>query len=102
MTGSEGESLAPDYTLFGKVTSGMDVVDKINADGSAATSSTGTPPKLPPHRVGDRHGELIGPTNREPPAGRRRRCGQREARAGNTTQRDRHHDAMSAMRKDKP
>ncbi len=49
VTGPEGESLAPDYTVFGKVTSGMDVLDKINADGSAATSSTGTPVKL--HRI---------------------------------------------------
>jgi cyclophilin family peptidyl-prolyl cis-trans isomerase len=44
-----GVSLAPDYTLFGKVTSGMDVVDKINAGGSAATDSQGTPVTL--HRM---------------------------------------------------
>jgi cyclophilin family peptidyl-prolyl cis-trans isomerase len=49
VTGPEGESLAPDYTLFGKVTSGMDVLDKINADGSASTSQTGTPTKM--HRM---------------------------------------------------
>ncbi len=49
VTGAEGESLAPDYTLFGKVTSGMAVVDKINADGSASNSSAGTPAKL--HRM---------------------------------------------------
>jgi cyclophilin family peptidyl-prolyl cis-trans isomerase len=49
VAGTEGESLAPSYSLFGKVTSGMDVVDKINADGSASTSSTGTPVKL--HRM---------------------------------------------------
>jgi cyclophilin family peptidyl-prolyl cis-trans isomerase len=49
VTGPEGESLAPDYTLFGKVTSGMDVLNKINADGSASTSQTGTPAKL--HRM---------------------------------------------------
>ncbi len=49
VAGTEGESLAPSYSLFGKVTSGMDVVDKINADGSASTSSTGTPTKL--HRM---------------------------------------------------
>ena len=49
VTGPEGESLAPDYTVFGKVISGMDVLDKINADGSAATSSAGTPAKL--HRI---------------------------------------------------
>ncbi|MGH9081077.1 MAG: peptidylprolyl isomerase [Acidimicrobiales bacterium] len=49
VTGPEGESLAPDYTLFGKVTSGMSVLNQINADGSASTSSTGTPAKL--HRM---------------------------------------------------
>lgn len=49
VTGPEGESLAADYTLFGRVTSGMDVLQKINADGSAATSSAGTPAKL--HRM---------------------------------------------------
>ncbi|HEV3282020.1 MAG TPA: peptidylprolyl isomerase [Acidimicrobiales bacterium] len=49
VTGPEGESLAPDYTLFGKVTSGMDVLDKINADGSASTSQTGAPAKT--HRM---------------------------------------------------
>jgi cyclophilin family peptidyl-prolyl cis-trans isomerase len=49
VTGAEGEGLPPDYTLFGQVTSGMSVVDAINADGSAATSETGTPNKL--HRI---------------------------------------------------
>jgi cyclophilin family peptidyl-prolyl cis-trans isomerase len=49
VTGPEGESLAPSYTLFGKVVSGMDVVDKINAGGSAASSSTGKPVTL--HRM---------------------------------------------------
>jgi cyclophilin family peptidyl-prolyl cis-trans isomerase len=49
VTGPEGQSLAPDYTLFGRVTSGMAVVDKINADGSASTSSAGTPATL--HRM---------------------------------------------------
>ena len=42
VTGAEGESLPPDYTLFGQVTSGMNVVDQISADGTA----TGTPPKV--------------------------------------------------------
>ncbi len=50
VTGAVGESLAPDYTLFGKVTSGLDVVNKINADGAASsTSQTGTPVTL--HRM---------------------------------------------------
>ena len=45
VAGSQGESLAPKYTLFGKVTSGMDVVDKINAAGA----TSGTPTTL--HRM---------------------------------------------------
>jgi cyclophilin family peptidyl-prolyl cis-trans isomerase len=49
VTGSEGEDLPPSYSLFGRVISGMDVVDKINADGSASSSSTGTPTNL--HRM---------------------------------------------------
>jgi cyclophilin family peptidyl-prolyl cis-trans isomerase len=49
VTGPEGESLAPSYSLFGKVVSGMDVLDKINSGGSAASSSTGTPVTL--HRM---------------------------------------------------
>jgi cyclophilin family peptidyl-prolyl cis-trans isomerase len=49
VAGPEGENLTPSYTLFGKVTSGMDVVSKINADGSASSSSAGTPAKL--HRM---------------------------------------------------
>ena len=46
VTGAQGESLQPDYTLFGQVTSGMSVVDKISADGT----SSGTPPKVT-HRM---------------------------------------------------
>jgi cyclophilin family peptidyl-prolyl cis-trans isomerase len=49
VAGPEGESLAPSYTIFGKVISGMSVVDQINAGGSAASSSTGTPVTL--HRI---------------------------------------------------
>jgi cyclophilin family peptidyl-prolyl cis-trans isomerase len=44
VAGSEGESLPPDYALFGQVTSGQDVVNKINADGDSADD--GTPPKV--------------------------------------------------------
>ncbi len=40
VTGSQGESLPPDYVLFGKVTSGMSVADKINSEG--------TPQGVPP------------------------------------------------------
>jgi peptidyl-prolyl cis-trans isomerase B (cyclophilin B) len=46
VTGTQGESLPPDYVLFGQVTSGMDVVNKINDDGS----TSGVPPKIT-HRM---------------------------------------------------
>lgn len=46
VTGSEGESLQPDYTLFGQVTAGMAVVQKINDDGNANPSANGEPPKV--------------------------------------------------------
>jgi cyclophilin family peptidyl-prolyl cis-trans isomerase len=44
VAGPEGESLPPDYALFGQVTSGQNVVDAINAQGNA--SDNGTPPKV--------------------------------------------------------
>jgi len=40
VTGPSGESLPPDYVLFGQVTSGMSVVQKINQDGSASGTPT--------------------------------------------------------------
>lgn len=40
IVGPQGVSLPPDYSLFGQVTSGMNVVDKIEADG---TSGSGIP-----------------------------------------------------------
>jgi len=43
ITGAQGEQLPPDYTLFGQVTSGMSVVQKINQDGGPSTSEAGTP-----------------------------------------------------------
>ncbi|MDA8149308.1 MAG: peptidylprolyl isomerase [Actinomycetota bacterium] len=46
VTGPQGESLPPSYSLFGTVTSGMSVVQKINADGSAQ----GVPPNVT-HRM---------------------------------------------------
>ncbi len=46
VAGSEGESLANSYSLFGHVTSGMSVVEKINAQGSAS----GVPPDVT-HRM---------------------------------------------------
>jgi peptidyl-prolyl cis-trans isomerase B (cyclophilin B) len=42
VAGPEGEGLANSYTLFGHVTTGMSVVDKINAEGSTA----GVPPDV--------------------------------------------------------
>jgi cyclophilin family peptidyl-prolyl cis-trans isomerase len=45
VAGTQGESLAPSYSLFGQVTSGMNVVDTINSSGS----TSGTP--TTPHRV---------------------------------------------------
>jgi len=45
VAGTQGESLQPNYSLFGTVTSGMAVVDKINAAGS----NSGTPATL--HRM---------------------------------------------------
>ncbi len=46
VTGSSGETLSNDYVLFGQVTSGMSVVDKINDDGS----TSGVPPTVT-HRM---------------------------------------------------
>jgi cyclophilin family peptidyl-prolyl cis-trans isomerase len=46
VTGKDGESLPPDYVLFGKVTSGMSVVNTINTDGS----TSGVPPTVT-HRM---------------------------------------------------
>ena len=43
--------LAPSYTLFGQVVSGMSVVNKINADGNANASANGVPPKVTHHIV---------------------------------------------------
>ena len=50
VTGKEGETLAPNYSLFGHVTSGLAVADKINADGNANPSASGVPPKVI-HRI---------------------------------------------------
>jgi cyclophilin family peptidyl-prolyl cis-trans isomerase len=46
VAGSQGESLAAKYSLFGHVTSGLSVIEKINAQGSAA----GVPPDVT-HRM---------------------------------------------------
>lgn len=42
VTGDAGVQLPPQYTLFGKVTQGMDAVKKIEADGSAADGPPAT------------------------------------------------------------
>jgi len=44
IAGPQGEALPPDYALFGQVTSGLDVVQKINADGNA--TDNGSPPNV--------------------------------------------------------
>ena len=46
VAGAQGESLSNSYSLFGQVTSGMSVVEKINAQGSAS----GVPPDVT-HRM---------------------------------------------------
>ncbi len=50
VTGAEGATLAPNYTLFGQVTSGINVATKINTDGNANPADNGTPPKVI-HRI---------------------------------------------------
>ena len=43
VAGAQGESLSNTYSLFGHVTSGMSVVEKINAQGSTAGSRPTSP-----------------------------------------------------------
>lgn len=45
VTGDSGTALPPQYTLFGQVSKGMDVVKKIEADGNQDGSQEGTPVK---------------------------------------------------------
>lgn len=45
VTGDSGTALPPQYTLFGQVSKGMDVVKKIEADGNQDGSQEGTPMK---------------------------------------------------------
>jgi len=44
VTGKSGESLAPSYSLFGRVVSGMNVVMKISSEGNPCWASGGVPP----------------------------------------------------------
>lgn len=46
VTGSQGESLPNTYSLFGTVTSGMNVVQTINAEGNSSPTANGVPPKV--------------------------------------------------------
>ena len=46
VAGATGESLPPDYTLFGHVTSGLGVVQKINAQGNSSAAADGMPPAV--------------------------------------------------------
>jgi cyclophilin family peptidyl-prolyl cis-trans isomerase len=46
VAGSQGESLANTYALFGQVTSGMNVVDTINQQGNSNPSANGVPPNV--------------------------------------------------------
>jgi cyclophilin family peptidyl-prolyl cis-trans isomerase len=46
VAGSQASTLSGDYSLFGTVTSGMDVVKRINAQGNSSPSANGTPPAV--------------------------------------------------------
>jgi cyclophilin family peptidyl-prolyl cis-trans isomerase len=51
VVGTQGEQLAPNYSLFGKVVSGTAVVQHIAADGNSVTADNGVPPKVVHHIV---------------------------------------------------
>ena len=46
VAGDAGVQLPPDYSLFGSVTTGQDVVEKIEADGSDGSDGQGAPAKV--------------------------------------------------------
>jgi cyclophilin family peptidyl-prolyl cis-trans isomerase len=46
VAGSQGSTLSGNYSLFGLVTSGMDVVKTINKQGNSSPSANGTPPAV--------------------------------------------------------
>ena len=50
VTGAEGETLSPQYSIFGQVVSGFNVVKIIQDAGNASTSANGVPP-LVTHRM---------------------------------------------------
>ena len=43
--------LSPLYTVIGTVTSGMNVVEKIAADGNSVAADNGVPPKVTHHMI---------------------------------------------------
>jgi cyclophilin family peptidyl-prolyl cis-trans isomerase len=45
VVGKSGEGLPPNYTLFGNVISGMNVVQKIASEGNSNPQANGMPPK---------------------------------------------------------
>ena len=51
VAGPQGESLPPQYALFGQVTSGLSVVQAINADGSERHPADCHPPHALGHRL---------------------------------------------------
>jgi len=50
ISGKSGEDLPPDYTIFGQVTKGMSVIDKINNAGGTEADN-GEPPKITYHII---------------------------------------------------
>ncbi len=51
VTGTAGEQLPANYTLFGQVTSGMSVVQQIAKDGNSNSAANGVPPTVTHHIV---------------------------------------------------
>ncbi len=51
VVGPSGEALPPKYTLFGKVISGMNVVQKIASEGNSNPQANGMPPKVTYHMI---------------------------------------------------
>jgi cyclophilin family peptidyl-prolyl cis-trans isomerase len=49
--GDGAKGLSPLYTVIGTVTSGMNVVEKIAADGNSVTADNGVPPKVTHHMI---------------------------------------------------